>query len=60
MFAGALSARSTTCVPEPLGHPAVAHVQARQVAVVEVLVDPVALGDVEEGLRDRHRAETRR
>ena len=39
------------------GHAAVADVQARQVAVVEGLVDPVALPDVEEGLRDRNRAE---
>ena len=50
---GALDGR----LPERLRDAAVADVEARQLAVVEILVDPVALTDVEEGLRDGHRPE---
>ena len=57
MFAGALSARSTVRSQSGSRDAAVADVEARQLAVVEVLVDAVALADVEEGLRDGHRPE---
>ena len=57
MFAGASVGAGDGALPEPLGDAAVAHVEPREVAVVEVLVDPVSLADVEERLGDRHRAE---